>query len=125
MRKTLILTFILIIIVFYALAITFKLYLKTIFVDLFQHFIAGMIFGLIWLELNKNQPEKQTGMAVVGFVLLGSLVWEWVEFFFLTSLPVYSKQFYLSSSTVEDLITDLTAALAGGLVISTFRIFKK
>lgn len=101
----------------YVFALNYRLYLKTGAVDLAQHFIAGILLGLWWLKLNGNSPAKTTGMSIIGFVLLVSIVWEWFEFLTWKLLPAYSSTLYLSSRSVEDLITDLTADLAGALIV--------
>lgn len=110
-----------IIVVLYAFAVPFELYRKTPFVDLLQHFLAGIVLGLIWIEINKSKPEKLHRMSIIGFVLLISLMWELFEFLFWKLLPAYSSIFMLNSPTVEDMITDLLAAFMGSLIISRYR----
>lgn len=118
--KKIILILIFALIASYVFALSSELYLKTWVFDLSQHFIAGVLLALIWAEIKKKYAQNLTFMGTNGFVLLGSLAWEWYEFLTMRFLPDYSRRLYLSSNSVEDMLTDLTAALLGGMLVIVF-----
>lgn len=108
--------------VLYVLGVYYEFYLKTPLVDFTQHLLFGVALGVLWLKFSPRRNYSAGLMAVVGFVLSISLAWEFFELLLWNGLPEYSSIFMLHSPTVGDALTDMLAALLGG--VASARYFK-
>lgn len=122
MRRKIILVIALAISFLYVLGVFFELYLKTPLIDIAQHFLFGAALSLIWIGLAHSKQYGVSLMATIGFVLLVSLAWEIFELLFWNYVPNYSSVLMLHSPTVGDALSDMTAALIGGVIFT--RLFR-
>lgn len=104
-------------------------YDKGIPVDLFEHFLGGIVLGIMgawWLRSFKlpDTPRLLFVFAIACFALLGSFIWELMEYGLFHLTPNFADYFYLYSSTISDLLSDMACGLAGGLVVAIYYIYK-
>ena len=64
-------------------------------------------------------------MAIIGFVLLIAVVWEVAEALFWKYLPLYAEKWNLYSPNIKDVLTDIVANLAGGILLGWAAVRKK
>jgi len=94
-------------------------------IDIPQHIIAGMIFGLIyfwWLSTYKKEilSKPLIFISIVSFAVFGSVIWEILEFSVWKLFPVFANNFKFFSPTVLDLLVDVISGLIGGVIIGIY-----
>jgi len=99
-------------------------------VDLGEHFLGGIVLGIIgmwWLRSYKlsSTPKFLSLFIVTSFAVLGSFIWELMEYGLPYLTPNFADYFYLYSATVSDLLSDMACGLAGGLVVAVYNLFRK
>lgn len=92
--------------------------------------MAGAAIGMIWLVILQKRDEPQAAklthfMAIIGFVLLIAVVWEVAEALFWKYLPLYAEKWNLYSPNIKDVLTDIVANLAGGILLGWAAVRKK
>lgn len=103
---------------------------RIIWIDKVLHIMAGIVIGMVWLVFLQKQDEPLNAklvhfMAIIGFVLLIAVVWEVAEALFWKYLPLYAEKWNLYSPNIKDVLTDITANLAGGILLGCTAIRKK
>lgn len=104
------------------------LYDKQIPIDIPQHIIGGVIFGLIWILLLKKERLKLSNkiifISTMSFAVFGSFLWEILEFVISNLFPYFSDTFKLYSPAISELLGDIGNGLIGGIIISFYSIKK-
>jgi len=128
-KCSLIVILVVIILLLHIAGIIFNLYEKKVRIDIPQHILSGAIFGLIWfwlLESNaQNFSKSLTGISIVSFAVLGSLIWEFFEFALWNFAPILAKNIQLYSPRVGELLGDMLSGLTGGIAIVLYTMYKK
>ena len=101
-----------------------------IWIDKLLHIMAGIAIGMVWLVILQKRNELRVAklahfMAILGFVLLIAVVWEVVEALFWKYLPLYAEKWNLYSPNIKDVLTDIVANLAGGILLAWAAVLKK
>ncbi len=106
-------------------AVTMGWYEKTVWaVDGPLHFLGGALAAMVFLWLTNTNYKTREGspwyvfFAILGAALVGSFLWELLEFSMLWSIPAFAIQCKLYSATPGDLLSDLGFGLAGGLALA-------
>ncbi|MDA8596829.1 hypothetical protein N9L26_00650 [Candidatus Pacebacteria bacterium] len=109
--------------VVHIIAIELVLYWKYWWFDLVMHFLAGAVLALLVFtlkDLRPSIPERWLKLApVLGFVLVGGLVWEVYELGI--GIPI-ENDFWLDTSI--DIVMDLLGGLTGFFVGRTLYSFE-
>jgi len=112
-------------------AVTMGWYEKTVWaVDGPLHFLGGALAAMVFLWFTEKNVKEQKGsrwyifFAILGAALVGSFLWELIEFLMLRSVPTFAIQYKLYSTTPGDLLSDLGFGLAGGLFLASVLIQK-
>lgn len=92
------------------------------FADIVLHTLSGLGFGFAWLWLCRGRvPALIAGIGAIGFACLGSVIWEWWEFFGWHITPSHAR-FYIPE--LGDTLGDIACGVLGG-IISSFSYRKK
>lgn len=114
-------------------ALRVGLYQGTVWVDMPLHFAGGIVLGMValWLLQRSNLSTKlgspsnlALSAIIVSFALLGSFIWEALEFSFWHFLPNLANPLKLYSSRVSDVLSDMIFGLLGGVVMATIFLKK-
>jgi len=103
---------------------------RIIWIDKVLHIMAGIAIGMVWLVILQKRDEIQAAklahfMAIIGFVLLVAVAWEITEALFWKYLPFYAEKWNLYSPDIKDLLGDIVANLAGGILLGWVAVRKK
>lgn len=117
------------IILMHAAGLLLGLYDQGIPIDVPQHLLAGVLFGIIWIgwihAQNITLSDTMLFVSTISFVALLSVIWEVFEYLIWQLLPTVSELLKWRSTTVHDLIGDMVAALIGGVIIALYAVYKK
>jgi len=108
--------------------IFFGLYEKGLPIDMPQHILGGIFFGIIWLlilqkqNLTKKVSKSFIFFSILSFSVFGGFVWEVLEFSVWNLFPVFANNFKFYSSTVFDIMSDMISNFFGGIVIALLAI---
>lgn len=110
-------------------SVAFGWYAMGLEVDSVQHFIAGIMFALLWLEFirRSKKTEIPTNTAIfhfsmLGFVTLGAVIWEIWEFLASEIAPVFAENYKFYSPTISDLLKDIICSQIGVILVSLYLI---
>jgi len=106
------------------------LYERQIHIDIPQHILAGVMFGLVWLWWLKPETRADFSkwlivVSTLGFTALIGAAWEILEFVVWKLLPTFANGFKFYSPTVGELLGDIVANLIGGFMIGFYAVRKK
>ena len=104
-------------------ALKLGLYQGKIWVDMPLHFLGGIFLAMIWWWLTCVLRTKMEDKTVVltsflGFVSIGSTIWELYEYGLWYYYTEIAKNLKLYSPEVSDVLSDMTLALLGGIFIA-------
>ncbi len=89
--------------------------------DTILHFLGGAFLAYSWMVFRRWHwggdwvSVTEYVFALLGFVLLGGVVWEIFEFLSWTYVPQQALLFQFYSATVQDLLGDLIMDALGGV----------
>lgn len=125
--KKILIAFLVALFIFQTASIVFSLYWRFPWIDNFAHFWGGATagMGMIWWTFysakmsptTKELPRVYTFVAVLGFVALAGVFWEFYE---LIADRLITKNNYISilqSGGLVDTMKDLFVDLLGGLAV--------
>ena len=126
---SLILILTLLISIFHFLGVFLGLYDKGIPIDVPQHILGGVIFGLIWIKYGLNNKKFKLlklfiFITITSFAVLGSFIWEILEFMIWKTFPVFASNFKFYSPTVSEALSDIFGGFIGGILIALAFSFK-
>ena len=106
------------------------LYENNVRIDIPQHFLAGVAFGVIWIWWMRTKDKKRLSgiiffISILGFVALTAVAWEVLEFAVWNFLPSFANSFKFYSPTIAELLGDIMANLAGGVAIGMYAIRRR
>jgi len=108
-----------------AILVWLGFYDRNIPVDLFEHFLGGIVLGIMgmwWFKSHRlsDSPKFLSIFVISTFALLGSFIWELMEYGLFHLTPNFADYFYLYSATTSDLLSDMVCGLAGGLLVAIY-----
>ncbi len=87
--------------------------------DLILHVLAGIVYGLIAIfYFQKKYNKRDILVKIILFSLLGSILWELIEYGFLIFFTKYALLLDIYSSSLLEALIDILAGLVGGIILS-------
>ncbi|MCK9352224.1 MAG: hypothetical protein WCT49_05735 [Candidatus Paceibacterota bacterium] len=85
------------------------------------HMLAGAGFGLVWLWISESKSVRISqgypASSMIGFVLCLALVWELMEFLFLSYFTPYAYALNIYSPSILEASIDVISDLTGAVVL--------
>lgn len=119
--------------VIHIFALLFGLYQSVSWFDSLMHFLGGAAMGVVAVQGWDILLAKSHGtfsipfiikvVAIIGFVAIISIAWEWMEFVIDNFIPSVRERIGLSQASVRDTMADFFFDLLGGGVVLLASLF--